>query len=223
MHEQSSVPGSGGKSPVHIVAITANAMEGDREKCLAAGMNDYLSKPIRLRELQVVLERWKPGTQGRPHSTVDSKFTSAGPVPGSVNRSEAALTVAEPVEGTPVDLQRLLEVTNEPQELRELIELYLRQSNELLEDLGVAIRSGEAGAVQRCAHKLLGASANCGMTSILSPLRELESMGRSGRLAGAEQTYADANRQLGRIKEFLIANRLEGNAAHADRAEGFQP
>jgi HPt (histidine-containing phosphotransfer) domain-containing protein len=104
----------------------------------------------------------------------------------------------------PVDIQRLAEATgNDPDQLRELIELYLQKSSELMKDLEVAIQTGASGEVETFAHKYVGASASCGMTAILGSLRELEQMGRSNELSGAAKSYACASQQLNRIRQFL--------------------
>jgi two-component system, sensor histidine kinase and response regulator len=194
------------KSPVYIIAMTANAMQGDCEKCLAAGMDDYLSKPVRGPELEAVLERWKLAENQIDRAT----FSGNGPIrePKSNTRDVVGTeTSAVPLtqEECPVDMQRLMEVSDDdPEKLRELVSLFLVQSEDLLKKLGAAIQSGAAKEVTQLAHQYIGASASCGMTAIVSPLEELERMGRSGLLSGAEQSCADASKQLSRIQQFLI-------------------
>jgi CheY-like chemotaxis protein/HPt (histidine-containing phosphotransfer) domain-containing protein len=194
------------KSPVYIIAMTANAMQGDCEKCLTAGMDDYLSKPVRGPELQAVLERWKLAENQIDRAT----FSGNGPIrePKSNTRDVVGTeTSAVPLtqEECPVDMQRLMEVSDDdPEKLRELVSLFLVQSEDLLKKLGAAIQSGAAKEVTQLAHQYIGASASCGMTAIVSPLEELERMGRSGLLSGAEQSCADASKQLSRIQQFLI-------------------
>jgi CheY-like chemotaxis protein/HPt (histidine-containing phosphotransfer) domain-containing protein len=191
--DQSRLP----KSPVHIIAITANAMQGDAEKCFAVGMNDYISKPMGLPDLQAALERWLPAvridsTSGNDRIG-DAEVLGRGISNARIEREEA-----------PVDIECLTEAAgNDPEQLRELIELYLQNSSELMKDLEIAIQTGTSGEVETLAHKYVGASASCGMTAILGSLRELEQMGRSNELTGAAKSYACASQQLNRIRQFL--------------------
>jgi signal transduction histidine kinase/DNA-binding response OmpR family regulator/HPt (histidine-containing phosphotransfer) domain-containing protein len=195
------------KSPVYIIAMTANAMQGDREKCFAVGMEDYLSKPVRASELQAALERWKLAKNQIARTTFTSNRPISMPHPETIDVVETE-TSAVPVteQECPVDMQRLMEVSeDDPERVHELVGLYSVQSEDLLKKLGVAIRNRAAEEVARLAHQYIGISANCGMTAIVSPLQELERMGRSGLLNGAEQSFADASNQCTRIQQFLTA------------------
>jgi PAS domain S-box-containing protein len=169
-----------GRKPVYIIAMTANAMQGDREKCLAAQMDDYLSKPVRDTELKKALER----------APVSPAAASGDGAAGLAPRESSA---GEEL----VDLERLEAAANEdPAMLQELVELYFAQAKDLMNGLRGAITSGSAKDVDHFAHKLVGASLACGMSAMVLPLRELERQGKEGRLTNAEALFAQTSRHL---------------------------
>lgn len=183
------------KPPIYIIALTAHAMTGDRDECLRAGMNDYLSKPVSLAEMRAALQRW------RPHKTGETAFYRRA-LEVSPNTEHFAAIPADPP--TPVDLKRLNEVSfGDREQLRKLLDLYLNQANDLIRNLGFAVQNGSVEEVQYFAHKLGGASFNCGMTAIVPSLRELERLSREGKLTDGDKLYTDAACQLESIKQFL--------------------
>jgi len=198
------------KPSIIVVAMTANAMQGDREKCLAAGMDDYIAKPVRLEDIRTIVERW-----GAIASGVD--------VNGSANPAEARpqtnATVAQqgqpvtPPVNAPVDMERMIEFTDgSADNLRELITLYLDQTTEQMEQLDAAVAAGSATEVRRIAHSCAGASSTCGMRELVPLLRELERQGFEGKLINAAQLCEQAGREFARIRAFLVAYM----AGHAD-------
>ena len=169
-----------GSKPVYIIAMTANAMQGDREKCLQASMNDYLSKPVKDSDLKAALGR--------------SRDASAAHVVEPTPEPEIPET---PTEEDLVDVERLEAAANEdPKLLQELVDLYFAQATDLMNGLRGAINSGSAKDIDHFAHKLVGASLACGMSAMVLPLRELEKRGKQGQLGDADALFDRASRHL---------------------------
>jgi len=173
-----------------IIAMTAQAMQGDRDKCIAAGMDDYLAKPIRPKDVRDVIERWS------------SEIGSAAPAAPAAPPAAAALPVAEE---SPVEMDRLMDLGGGDQEsLRELVDLYLKQTTEQITQLETAVRANQPEQVRHVAHSCAGASATLGMARLVPLLRELERQGKAGQLTNAEQLCADLAREFRRIQDFLV-------------------
>ncbi|MSU59052.1 MAG: response regulator [Pedosphaera sp.] len=185
------------KSPIIIVAMTASAMQGDRDKCIKSGMDDYLAKPVRLEDVRAVLERWgtKLGNVVPAVEAAGAQITAVAETPG--NAAEAA----------PVDLERFKELTDGSEAgMKELADMYLNQTKGQLEQLHAAVQAQQHAEVRRLAHSCVGASATCGMTQLVPHLRELERQGYEGKLTNAADLCGEATREVERIKTFFAAH-----------------
>jgi len=159
-----------GRTPVPIVAITANALPGDRERCLASGMTDFISKPFTLRRLQAVLQA-VTGAAGEPASPQDT----------GTNMTLQGLPVVEV--GQIEELRSL----GRPQIVRQAILLFLRQAAQKLDELDAALLRGELAAVGFAAHSLKSASLSVGGRRFAGVAGDCEGAARSGDSAAAAQ------------------------------------
>jgi PAS domain S-box-containing protein len=160
------IEGTARRTP--IIAMTAAAMDGDRDLCLTAGMDDYITKPVRLETVAAVLERWAR----RP--APDSPEAAASADEGSPG----------PIDQAQIELLRSLD-DGEGAVLAEIIDQYLAQTVQGRGDLVRVTTEGDARGMLQVAHKLRGASANVGAVVLAEICSELEAQGRSGRLDGA--------------------------------------
>ena len=179
-----------------IVAMTAHAMEGDRERCLAAGMDDYVSKPLTIASLRSVLLRWLPQTAASP--SLPASFPPPPPPPPT-SSSPAVFDETDMLErlGGNVALAQ------------SLCRRFLDALPSLLDALGQAFDSGaDAPVVGRRLHEFRGAALNFGANALLDAIRAAEALLAKGDLPAARARLDSISAETGRLSN-AIANALE--------------
>ena len=170
-----------------IIAMTAHVLEGDAEKCLAAGMDDYIPKPVTVQHLDTVLTRWSPQTgPGAPEDAVD---------------------------GSILALLRDLHGEGRPDILAEVIAVYLRDTPRRLTALHEAVARADAEAVQREAHGLKGSSGQIGAVQVARLCADLEEQASTTDLLGVTATLRRLDDAFGRVRTHLLALAGGGNAS----------
>lgn len=182
-----------GMNPLPIIALTANAISGDRENCLARGMSDYLSKPFAQAQLHEILARWLP-------NRADAIAASTVPLvaaPSSVSLTKGAQPDGQHKEPLKEQLKEETaeidqQVIRQLRELREgllirIIELFRSSSPALLEQLASAVAAQDADLLYKTAHNFKNSAANLGLVDLAGVCRDCEAAARQGNLENATQ------------------------------------
>jgi len=181
-----------GTRRVPVVALTANALVGDAEQCLAAGMDDHLAKPYTRHQLGSMLGRWLPDLV----QAGDQDEAVAAPAADTTPRDSVLDQAA---------LNNIRAVDDDGSVLVEVIQMYLDEVPQHMADMKAALSARDGPALARSAHALKSASFNVGAKGIGELCRRLEKQGKGGELAEAQDGVAAVEALLDRVRPALEA------------------
>ncbi|NLY01485.1 MAG: response regulator [Rhodopirellula sp.] len=183
------------KAKVPIVAITAHALKGDQQRCLSAGMDGYLAKPIDAREL-IELVDLIADKDPLPQPLDDRQRTE------EADCEKAAEPAGEDVFNSEVALASCF---GSHAMFVKMAEFFLAESTEVLNQLDAAVRGGNATALAAAAHRLRGTIVYLGARSAADAAQQVEQLGKSGDLTGAAEKVRELSRQVAFLKEAMAS------------------
>ncbi|MDP9377770.1 MAG: response regulator, partial [Actinomycetota bacterium] len=159
---------------IPIIAMTANTMTGDRENCLAAGMDDYVGKPLRAEPLDEAIARMLPSEPSEPSTPVAAD-----------DGENPALPLLD---------TSALEETVGPEALKTVLEMFVAQADDQVGSIGSAVLAADADTVHRLTHSLVGSASTLGAQRLSKVTRELSESSRGGDLSDAARMHAEIAR-----------------------------
>lgn len=177
-----------------IVAITANVLEGEAERCLAYGMDDFLSKPMKLAELKRILEKWMPQAHTeRPTANVE--VTDGG---------RQTNTATHTSDGSPIDDTTLKSTFGDDSEVfKQILSNFVKPTNDIIQEIKSACISHSAEAIKQGAHKLKSAAYSIGANQLGDLCKDLESAGVSDNWDVIDAGMPKLERKMSQVEEYI--------------------
>jgi two-component system, sensor histidine kinase and response regulator len=196
------------KSRLPIVAVTAQAMEGDKERCLLAGMDDYISKPVRQEDFATALTRWVPSKELQHKGEAKERITGSDGKTGNANApgyppfpvSSSLSGISSALNPVTIAHLRALAEATEPSLLGQIFTSFLSDGAERLDKLQNALDGSDPELLRKTAHTLKGASANIGAHHMADIAEQLELLGKASSMSGATVLIEQIEREFERVK-----------------------